>query len=226
MKPLCYNLRQHRAKTKYRPHLPNNESSIPPPSQRNWRECYPSLYYTLKRGCSNQFMLLLLCCRLARHIMRLTAMSGRGTQTIPQDQLQDTDELQEWNKTIANSLENVLGKFYKPKTRHRFLPPLPKLKFNQNQMIVYSSLQFKDLQAIVEPKTPAVLLNNATRYKSSSSLLPRIPKIGGYKTSSDSKNTTYYNTSVKQNRANNLVSQKTTSRKPHEGAMPRSSFKK
>ncbi|XP_068720558.1 cilia- and flagella-associated protein 337-like [Montipora capricornis] len=164
--------------------------------------------------------------KLARHIMRLTAMSSRGTRTIPQDQLQDTDELQEWNKTIANSLENVLGKFYKPKTRHRFLPPLPKLKFNQNQMIVYSSLQFKDLQAIVEPKTPAVLLNNATRYKSSSSLLPRIPKVGGYKTSSDSKNTTYYNTSVKQNRANNLVSQKNTSRKPHEGAMRRSSFKK
>ena len=224
MKPLCYNLRQHRAKTKYRPISPimNHQSLAKKFGGSAIQVC--TIHSNVV--CSNQFMLLLLCCRLARHIMRLTAMSGRGTQTIPQDQLQDTDELQEWNKTIANSLENVLGKFYKPKTRHRFLPPLPKLKFNQNQMIVYSSLQFKDLQPIVEPKTPVVLLNNATRYKSSSSLLPRIPKVGGYKTSSDSKNTTYYNTSVKQNRANNLVSQKNTSRKPHEGAMPRSSFKK
>ena len=153
--------------------------------------------------------------------MRLTSLTRRGTQERTQEHTDDT-ELNEWNSSITSSLENVLGKFYKPKTRHRFLPPLPKLKFNQNQMIVYSSLNFKELQAIEEPKTPAVLWNHATRYKSSSALLPRITKAGGHRANSDSKHTAYYNTSVKQHRASTT---KSASRKPHDGLM-RSSIKK
>lgn len=127
------------------------------------------------------------------------------------------------DRKVARSLDNVLGKFYKPKTRHRFFPPLPKLKFNHNQMLVYSSLQFKDLQLIEEPKTPGMLLNNTTGYKSSSTLLPRIPKAGGYRTTSDVKQT--YNPSAKHNRGSTIVAQKQIPRKPNDGRM-RSSFKK
>lgn len=151
--------------------------------------------------------------------MRITALTRRGTQLNTQDSADSTDEEKEWDSTITRTLENVLGKFYKPKTRHRFLPPLPKLKFNQDQMIVYSSLNFKDLQTIEEPKTPAVLWNHATRYKSSSALLPRITKGGGHRANSESKHATYYNTSIKQHRANHIGATKSASRKPHDGLM-------
>ncbi|XP_067040016.1 cilia- and flagella-associated protein 337-like [Acropora muricata] len=163
--------------------------------------------------------------KIARHILRLNTFSHPGTQSSPQCQLQNTDELKELDRKVARSLENVLGKFYKPKTRHRFFPPLPKLKFNHNQMLVYSSLQFKDLQLIEEPKTPGMLLNNTTGYKSSSTLLPRIPKAGGYRTTSDVKQTTSYNPSAKHNRGSTVVAQKHIPRKPYDGRM-RSSFKK
>lgn len=92
-------------------------------------------------------------------------------------------------------------------------------------MLVYSSLQFKDLQLIEEPKTPGMLLNNTTGYKSSSTLLPRIPKAGGYRTTSDVKQTTSYNPSAKHNRGSTVVAQKHIPRKPYDGRM-RSSFKK
>lgn len=157
--------------------------------------------------------------------MRITAMTRRGTQQSIQDPADTTDLEKEWGTSITRSLQNVLGKFYKPKTRHRFLPPLPKLKFNQDQMIVYSSLNFKDLQTIEEPKTPAVLWNHATRYKSSSALLPRMGRVGGHRANSDSKHATYYNTSVKQHRANNIGATKSASRKPHDSLM-RSANKK
>lgn len=172
--------------------------------------------------------LLLLYCRLARHIMRITAMSRRGTQQHTHEATDNPDDEIEWDTTITHSLENVLGKFYKPKTRHRFFPPLPRLKFNQDQMIVYSSLNFKELQAIEEPKTPAVLWNHNTRYKSSSSLLPRfLTKVTGHRGSSESKQTSYYgNTSVKQHRAANQIrATKSASRKPNDGLM-RSTLKK
>ena len=171
------------------------------------------------------YTFLLLCFRVTRHILRLTTFSRLGTESSPQYQLQDTDEVKEWDRKVARSLENVLGKFYKPKTRHRFLPPLPKLKFNHNQMIVYSSLPFKDLQPIEEPKTPGILLNSTTGYKSSSTLLPRIQKAGGFRTTSDVKHATFYNPSAKHNRGNISVTQKNTPRKPYDGTM-RSSFKK
>ena len=157
--------------------------------------------------------------------MRITALTRRGTQQSTQESTNNIDQEKEWDTCITRSLQNVLGKFYKPKTRHRFLPPLPKLKFNQDQMIVYSSLNFKDLQTIEEPKTPAVLWNHATRYKSSSALLPRIPKAAGHRASSESKHATYYNTSAKQHRANHITATKSASRKPHEGLM-RSTMKK
>ncbi|KAL9972869.1 hypothetical protein ACROYT_G019251 [Oculina patagonica] len=162
--------------------------------------------------------------RLARHIMRITAMTRRGTQQLMQDS-DNADLEKEWGTSISRSLESVLGKFYKPKTRHRFLPPLPKLKFNQDQMIVYSSLNFKELQMIEEPKTPAVLWNHTTRYKSSSALLPRMAKGGGHRASSESRHATYYNTPVKQFRVNAIGGTKSASRKPQDSLM-RSTHKK
>ena len=162
--------------------------------------------------------------RLAKHIMRITALTRRGTQQLSQDS--DAADLEkEWGTSINRSLDKVLGKFYKPKTRHRIFPPLPKLKFNQDQMIVYSSLNFQELQPIEEPKTPAVLWNHATRYKSSSALLPRAAKVGGHKGNSESKHATYYNTSVKQLRANVMGRTSSPSRKTHDTLL-RSTHKK
>lgn len=147
--------------------------------------------------------------------MRITTLTRRGTQQIMEDSSDNTDLEKEWGTSISRSLENVLGKFYKPKTRHRFLPPLPKLKFNQDQMIVYSSLNFKELQTIDEPKTPAVVWNHTTRYKSSSALLPRFAKFGGHRANSDSRHASYYNTPVKQLRGGT----KSASRKPQDSLM-------
>ena len=149
--------------------------------------------------------------------MRITALTRRGTQPI-QD-IDTTDVNSEWEISIEGSLNNVLGKFYKPKTRHRFLPPLPKLKFNQDQMIVYSSLNVKELQAIEEPKTPAVLLPNATRYKSSSALLPRgTTRAAGHRSNSDSKHAPFNSTSLKHHRPSNVVRIKSPSRRPHDNS--------
>ena len=162
--------------------------------------------------------------RLARHIMRITALTRRGTQQL-QQAIDAADLEKEWETSISQSLDKVLGKFYKPKTRHRIFPPLPKLKFNQDQMIVYSSLNFQELQPIVEPKTPAVLWNHPSRYKSSSALLPRTAKAGGHRANSECKHATYYNTSVKQLRANAIGRTRSPSRKTHD-CLLRSTHKK
>ncbi|PFX29987.1 WD repeat-containing protein on Y chromosome [Stylophora pistillata] len=155
--------------------------------------------------------------RLAMHVMRITAISRRGTQSTLQSSTDNTDWEDECGPSIGQSLKNILGKFYKPKIRHKPLPPLPKLKFNQDQMIVYSCLNFKDLQAVEEPKTPALLCSHNTRKKSSSGLLPRIAKTRGHRSNSDSKHTTYFRAPGKQTRAS-------TFRKPPEILRP--SFKK
>lgn len=149
--------------------------------------------------------------------MHIATFSRRETQSILQDSSDTEDWENEWGPSISLSLKNILGKFYKPKIRHKPLPPLPKLKFNQDQMIVYSCLNFKDLQAVEEPKTPAVLCSHNTRQNSSSGLLPRIIKNRGHRENSDSKHITYFSASVKQPRAS-------TSRKPLE--ILRASIKK
>lgn len=149
--------------------------------------------------------------------MHFKTFSRRETQSILQDSSDTKDWENEWGPSISPSLKNILGKFYKPKIRHKPLPPLPKLKFNQDQMIVYSCLNFKDLQAVEEPKTPAVLCSHNTRQNSSSGPLPRIIKNRGHRENSDSKHITYFSASVKQPRAS-------TSRKPLE--ILRASIKK
>lgn len=75
-------------------------------------------------------------------------------------------------KTMDSSLKNKLGKCYKPKNRHRLLPPLPKLKYNHNQIVVYSSLPYKELESVdMNPKTPGVLRQQLVRYRSSNTML-------------------------------------------------------
>lgn len=159
--------------------------------------------------------------RLARHVMRFATLARQEPQLLPQaSHAEDPDKKWEWETSIGRSLEKVLGKFYKPKTRHRIFPPLPKLKFNQDQMIVYSSLNFKELQPIEEP---AELWN--TRHKSSLALLPRTARAGGHRAISASKHATYYNTSVKQLRTSTIGRTKSPSRKTHDYLL-RSAHKK
>lgn len=70
---------------------------------------------------------------------------------------------------IEESLKNVLGKHYHPRKRHRSLPSLQKPQFNQNQVVVYSSLPYKDMDVVVEPRMPSTLAHHG--HKASSATL-------------------------------------------------------
>ena len=107
--------------------------------------------------------------------MRITAMTrGKiGRKSSIKQGKEDLElETAMYLKSIDSSLKNVLGKCYQPKTRHRLLPPLPKLKYNHNQVVVYSSLPYKELESIeLNPKAPGVLRQQLVRYKSSTTML-------------------------------------------------------
>lgn len=81
-------------------------------------------------------------------------------------------------------MDHILGKCYKPKTRHHMPPVLPKLKMNQlSQVVVYSSLKCTDLAPIVEPKPPVVLFQTCNNPKPSS----RIPSSQSEKDVADGR---------------------------------------
>lgn len=118
--------------------------------------------------------------RLARHILRITQMTRRGTES-PRGGQESPDFDGEDQSYVDTSLENVLGRYYKPKVRHRLLQPPPKLRFNHNQIIVYSSLPCKELEQIVEHKIPGVLKNAHThRNNASSTTLVRHKTYGAH----------------------------------------------
>ena len=50
-------------------------------------------------------------------------------------------------------------------------PSLPKLRMNQNQIVVYSSLKCNDLAPIMEPRAPVVTFQTQSNAKPS----PRVP---------------------------------------------------
>ena len=64
-------------------------------------------------------------------------------------------------------MNNILGKFYRPKKRHHMPPTLPKLRNNRHQIVVYTSLKCNELAPIVEPKAPVVTFQTPSNSKPS-----------------------------------------------------------
>ncbi|KAK3740293.1 hypothetical protein QZH41_018524, partial [Actinostola sp. cb2023] len=110
---------------------------------------------------------------VARHILLITSMGFGRRSKAASDEVADLDMVY---KNIDNSLKNVLGKYYKPKTRHRLLPPIQKPRFNQNQVVVYSSLPYKEMEPLEEPRLPSTL--GYSHRKSSSTLFGEQPEKG------------------------------------------------
>ncbi|XP_077864869.1 WD repeat-containing protein on Y chromosome-like [Saccoglossus kowalevskii] len=73
--------------------------------------------------------------------------------------MSDTDSNEDANSDTEadRGTSKILGKSYKPKTRHKMPPVLPEIRTNQTQVSVYSSLPFSELDEIPEAKLPAVI---------------------------------------------------------------------
>ncbi|XP_028518792.1 WD repeat-containing protein 49 [Exaiptasia diaphana] len=103
--------------------------------------------------------------RVAKHILRITRLGGHARRRSKSMAESDPNLML---PNIDRSLKDVLGKHYKPKTRHRLLPPMQKPRFNQNQIVVYSSLPYKEMESLEEPRLPSSL--GCSHRKSSSTL--------------------------------------------------------
>ena len=75
------------------------------------------------------------------------------------------------SKTTASSMdilrrewtnEQILGKFYEPKVRHRMPPVLTKPRLFNNHLSVYNSLPFTELTPVEEPRAPPGLVKMMT----------------------------------------------------------------
>ncbi|EDO38985.1 predicted protein [Nematostella vectensis] len=91
--------------------------------------------------------------RIAKQILNI-ANIGRHLTTKMADTSFDQQALE---PSIKESMRNVLGKYYQPKTRHRLLPPIQRPRFNHNQVVVYSSLPYKDLETVDDANLSFVL---------------------------------------------------------------------
>ncbi|XP_033123331.1 WD repeat-containing protein on Y chromosome-like isoform X2 [Anneissia japonica] len=109
--------------------------------------------------------------RLAKNIMMIISRNQKADQ-IKFDSSFDPGQLdgqeEEECKKAARGISSILGKSYKPKTRHKIPPTLPDIKHNQSQVVVYSSLPFTNLAPIKEITMPATLQEMHLRQQQSS----------------------------------------------------------
>ncbi|KAJ8045382.1 WD repeat-containing protein on Y chromosome [Holothuria leucospilota] len=110
--------------------------------------------------------------RLARNIMMIVARNQGKQDDIEQDyqsgsQSYDADDASDEKRQESWGTSAILGKSYKPKTRHKMPPVLPEIKQNQSQVVVYSSLPFTDLEPVKEPEIPATLQEIQLRHQAS-----------------------------------------------------------
>ncbi|XP_066922655.1 cilia- and flagella-associated protein 337-like [Clytia hemisphaerica] len=101
--------------------------------------------------------------KLARNIFTILHMGRRNTKSAVKDE--DVTQIITSETSAINRhqildipIHEVLGKNYKPKQRHR-MPPIIKPKINNLQCVAFSSLPFKELEHIEEPKMPQVLVH-------------------------------------------------------------------
>ncbi|XP_041468554.1 WD repeat-containing protein on Y chromosome-like isoform X2 [Lytechinus variegatus] len=109
--------------------------------------------------------------KLAKTIMMVV-----GRKQIRQDEFEDSnsnsdgvDDIEQAEEKRQSSwgTSSILGKSYKPKTRHKMPPILPDIKHNQSQVMVYSSLPFTNLTPVKDPTVPATLQEIQLRHQSS-----------------------------------------------------------
>ncbi|XP_033640138.1 WD repeat-containing protein on Y chromosome-like [Asterias rubens] len=113
--------------------------------------------------------------KLAKNIMMIVARNQLARAAQGEDDDADTGDGKDGRS--ENKLEekrratwgtsSILGKSYKPKTRHKMPPTLPDIKQNQNQVVVYSSLPFNELEPVQEVKAPATLQEIQLRHQQS-----------------------------------------------------------
>ncbi|XP_071834643.1 cilia- and flagella-associated protein 337-like isoform X2 [Apostichopus japonicus] len=130
--------------------------------------------------------------RLARNIMMIVSRNQLRSEEAdanfqPRSPSYDDDDITADEKRQESwGTSAILGKSYKPKTRHKIPPLLPEIKQNQSQVVVYSSLPFTDLAPVKEPDVPASLQEIQLRHHTSSSDAVDVPtgtkgKHGGAK---------------------------------------------
>ncbi|XP_071962420.1 WD repeat-containing protein on Y chromosome-like [Antedon mediterranea] len=96
--------------------------------------------------------------RLTKNIMMIISRNEKADHKA-YDSAFDPSHVEEEDddKAWRGGTSAVLGKSYKPKTRHKMPPTLPEIKHNQNQVVVYSSLPFTNLAPIKEITVPITL---------------------------------------------------------------------
>lgn len=101
--------------------------------------------------------------KLAKNIFTILHIGRRNTKETIKDDNLNQQEIDDETAALSRphildiSLHEILGKNYQPKQRHR-MPPVIKPKINNLQCVAFSSLPFKELDHIDEPKMPQVLV--------------------------------------------------------------------
>jgi len=110
---------------------------------------------------------ILLLCAARRTLGKASNMESLFKQVSGEHVIEDTDSSEEdSDKSADKGASRILGKSYKPKTRHKMPPLLPEIRQNANQLSVYSSLPFCELAPVNEPKLPAVIQQIQARNQS------------------------------------------------------------
>ena len=91
------------------------------------------------------------------HIGRRNTKETIKDDNLNQQEIDDETAALSRPHILDISLHEILGKNYQPKQRHR-MPPVIKPKINNLQCVAFSSLPFKELDHIDEPKMPQVLV--------------------------------------------------------------------
>lgn len=124
---------------------------------------------------------------IARSFLQVAGRLTHGRDTQAEDSGGQDQEASAMTSTTLQEaqcridMNNILGKFYKPKTRHHMPPNLPKLRMNKNQIVVYTSLKCNELSPVVEPKPPVVT------FQTNSKPSPRVPSSKSDKDAQEGK---------------------------------------
>ncbi|XP_077992887.1 cilia- and flagella-associated protein 337-like [Glandiceps talaboti] len=110
---------------------------------------------------------ILLLCAARRTLGKATNIDSLFKRVSGEEVVEDTDSSEDdSDKAADKGASSILGKSYKPKTRHKMPPLLPEIRQNAHQLSVYSSLPFCDLDPVSEPKLPAVIQQIQARNQS------------------------------------------------------------
>ncbi|XP_064622322.1 WD repeat-containing protein on Y chromosome-like [Lineus longissimus] len=116
----------------------------------------------LKGGTRNRW-------KMARNVVLLWILKSKKDSYGNIKSFHDIEPQREESPVSVVS-ESILGKYYKPKVRHKIAPTLPPIKHSQNQVVVYSSLPFNDLTPQEECEASTELKEIQKRHNLTTSL--------------------------------------------------------